>query len=65
MTNDFVYRTLITDDDITAYHELEELFRNPVTSTWMDPGAHVVCYSLKDSNTYNFVFICDTPLNTQ
>lgn len=64
MTKDFVHRIMITAEDVKAHHELEELFQCPLTITWMGPGAHVACYPVKDSNMYNFVFICASPLNT-
>ena len=64
MTKGFVHRILITDDDVDAHPDLATLLRTPVTHTWMGPGAHVASYPLKDSNTYNFVFICSTQLPT-
>ena len=64
MTKDFVHRIMISADDVKSHPELAELFQCPLTITWMGPGAHVACYPVKDSNMYNFVFICATPLNT-
>ena len=64
MTKGFVHRIMITDDAIRAHPELVDLLGSSVTNTWMGPGAHVVTYPLKGSNTHNFVFICDTLLDT-
>ena len=64
MTKDFVHRIIITNDDIKAHSDLVDLTGSLVTNTWMGPEAHVAGYPLKGSNSYNFVFICDTFLNT-
>ena len=64
MTKGFVHRIMIVDDAIRAHPELVDLLGHSVTNTWMGPGAHVAAYPLKGSNTYNFVFICDTLLDT-
>ena len=64
MTKGFVHRIMIMDDAISNHPELVDLLRSPVTNTWMGPGAHVATYPLKGSNTYNFVFICDSLLDT-
>ena len=64
MTKGFVHRITVADDAIRAHPGVAELFGNTATNTWMGPGGHVATYPLKGSNSYNFVFICDTLLNT-
>ena len=64
MTKNSVHRIMITGDAIKAHSELVDLSKDSVTNTWMGPGAHVTGYPLKGKTTYNFVFICDTLLNT-
>ena len=64
MTKGFVHRIMIADDAVSAHPELVDLLGSSVTNTWMGPGAHVSTYPLKGSNTHNFVFICDTLLDT-
>ena len=64
ITNGFVHRISVADDAIRAHPEVLELWGNTSTNTWMGPGAHVATYPLKGSNMYNFVFICDTLLDT-
>ena len=64
MTKGFVHRIMIADDAIRAHSELVNLLGSSVTNSWTGPGAHVATYPLKGTNTYNFVFICDTLLDT-
>ena len=61
MTKDLVHCILIAGGDIRTYRELEGLLISPLTSIWMGPGAHVVCYPLKDSNTH-YLFSFAMPL---
>ena len=63
MTRGFVHRIMITDEAIRAHPQLVDLLGGSITNTWMGPGAHVATYPLKGSN-YNFVFICDTVLQS-
>lgn len=64
MMKEFMHRIMITGHAIKGHSELVDLSKDSVTNTWMGPGAHVAGYPLKGSSTYNFVFICDTLLNT-
>ncbi len=64
MTKGYVHRVMVADDAIRAHPELVDLLGGSKTNTWMGPGAHVATYPLKGSNTYNFVFICDSLLHT-
>lgn len=64
VTKGFVHRIMITHDAIRDHSELVDLLGTSVTNTWTGPGAHVATYPLKGSNTHNFVFICDTLLDT-
>lgn len=64
VTKGFVHRIMITHDAISHHSELMDLLGSSVTNTWIGPGAHVATYPLKGSNTHNFVFICDTLLDT-
>ena len=62
VTKGFVHRVSVADEAIRAHSELRALLGNQVTNTWFGPGAHVATYPVRGSNTYNFVFICDGPL---
>ena len=64
MTKGIVHRVAVADDAIRAHPDLVDLLETSSTNTWMGPSAHVTTYPLKGSNTYNFVFICDTRLDT-
>ena len=62
VTKGFVHRVSVADKAIGAHPELVKLLGNEVTNTWFGPGAHVATYPVRGSDTYNFVFICDGPL---
>lgn len=62
VTKGFVHRVCVADEAIRAHSELVALLGDSVTNTWFGPGAHVATYPVRGSDTYNFVFICDGPL---
>ena len=51
-----VYRILIEVQEMSKDRELQTLISPPCVDIWAGPGAHMVCYLLKEH--YNVVIIC-------
>ncbi|CAF9908045.1 MAG: hypothetical protein ALECFALPRED_004207 [Alectoria fallacina] len=62
VTENMAYRITIKAEDMQSHPELVSLLESPDINGWMGPGAHVVSYTLKETDLYNFVFICGAHL---
>ncbi|CAK7212452.1 hypothetical protein SEUCBS140593_001508 [Sporothrix eucalyptigena] len=61
-TGDVAYRILIPAEKLLADPELAPLIKEPCTTSWCGPDAHLVGYPIRNEDTYNIV-MCVTSYN--
>jgi len=58
-TGDVAYRILIPGEKLLADPDLAHLIRDPCTTSWCGPDAHLVGYPIRNGEMYNIV-VCAT-----
>lgn len=61
-TGDVAYRILIPGEKLLADDDLADLVKDPCTTSWCGPDAHLVAYSIRNGVMYNVV-VCATSYN--
>ncbi|KAJ5203710.1 uncharacterized protein N7498_004589 [Penicillium cinerascens] len=61
-TGDVAYRILIPGEKLLADPSLAHLIRDPCTTSWCGPDAHLVGYPIRNGEMYNIV-VCATSHN--
>lgn len=61
-TGDVAYRILIPGEKLLADPDLAHLIRDPCTTSWCGPDAHLVGYPIRNGEMYNIV-MCATSYN--
>ncbi|KAJ5760238.1 hypothetical protein N7520_007394 [Penicillium odoratum] len=61
-TGDVAYRILIPGEKLLADPDLAHLIRDPCTTSWCGPDAHLVGYPIRNGEMYNIV-VCATSYN--
>lgn len=61
-TGDVAYRILIPGEKLLADDDLADLIKDPCTTSWCGPDAHLVAYPIRNGEMYNVV-VCATSYN--